>query len=161
MRIITRFVANSEGQMPSETSPNGLHTADGRQPRVAVVDGNTASAMVTSLLVEQFGCAALTVPSGEAALALLRRESAVDLVLIDLSIPDMDGIVVALLMRAMGSRGAMPIVPLASSRAEIVAPRSRAAGFSRALMKPYSPRELYAAMEMALGRAPATALYDA
>jgi CheY-like chemotaxis protein len=147
--------------MPSETSPNGLHTADGRRPRVAVVDGNPANAMVTSILVEQFGCAALKAPTGEAALALLRREDKVDLVLIDLATPDMDGIVVALLMRAMGRRGAMPILPLASSRDDVIAPRSRAAGFSGAVMKPYSPRELYAAMAQALARAPVAALYDA
>jgi len=30
----------------------GLTTADGRRPRVAVVDGNAASAMVTTMLVE-------------------------------------------------------------------------------------------------------------
>ena len=143
--------------MPSDISANGLHTADGRRPRVAVVDGNHANAMVTAILVEQFGCAALKAPTGEAALALLRRDNEIDLVLIDLSIPDMDGIVVALLMRAMGSRGAMPILPLASSRDEVIAPRSRAAGFSGALMKPFSPRELYAAMETALARAPAAA----
>ena len=73
----------------------------------------------------------------------------------------MDGIVVALLMRAMGRRGAMPILPLASSRAEVIAPRSRAAGFSGAVMKPYSPRELYVAMEQALARTPLVARYDA
>jgi CheY-like chemotaxis protein len=155
------FVANCEGLMLSETPTNGLHTADGRRPLVAVVDGNPANAMVTSLLVEQFGCSALKAPTGEAALALLRREGRIDLVLIDLSISDMDGIVVALLMRAMGRRGAMPILPLASSREEVIAPRSRAAGFSGAVMKPYSPRELYAAMERALARAPVAARYDA
>jgi CheY-like chemotaxis protein len=155
------FVADCEGLMPSESPANGLHTADGRRPRVAVVDANPANAMVTSLLVEQFGCSALKVPTGEAALALLRREDNVDLVLIDLAIPDMDGIVAALLMRAMGRRGAMPILPLASSRDEVIAPRSRAAGFSGAVLKPYSPRELYAAMEQALSRAPVAARYDA
>lgn len=147
--------------MPSETIPNGLHTADGRKPRVAVVDGNAANAMVTSMLVEQFGCVVLKAPTGEAALALLRREEQVDLVLIDLAIPDMDGIVAALLMRAMGRPGAMPIVPLACRRDDVFQPRSRAAGFSGAVIKPYSPRELYCALETALARIPVAAYYDA
>ena len=105
--------------MPSETIPNGLHTTDGRKPRVAIVDGNASNAMVTSMLVEQFGCAVLKAATGEAALALLRRDEHVDLVLIDLAIPDMDGIVAALLIRAMGKPGTMPIVPLASRREEV------------------------------------------
>jgi DNA-binding response OmpR family regulator len=141
--------------MPNEKCQYGLHTANGTRPRVAIVDGNPANATVTSLLIGQFGCDALKAPTGEAALALLRREEHVDLVLIDLSIADMDGIVVALLMRAMGARGTMPIVPLASCRDDVITARSRAAGFCSALVKPFSPRELYAAMEAALARAPA------
>src|SRR5688572_333456 len=100
--------------MSIETIPNGLHMPDGRQPRVAVVDGNSANAMVTAMLATQFGCTVVKAPTGEAALALLRREEPVDLVLIDLAMPDMDGIVAALLIRAMGKCGAMPIVALAA-----------------------------------------------
>ena len=143
--------------MPSTTIPVGFHAAHGRPPRVAIVDGNAANSMVTSLLVEQFGCTALKATTGEAALALLRSGDDVDLVLIDLSMPDMDGIVVALLIREMHNHGAMPIIPLASSREELTASRSRAAGFSGGLTKPYSPRELHAAIEAALSRAPVSA----
>lgn len=141
-------------------SDASLTTADGRRPRVAVVDGNVATATITTLLVEQFGCAPVCARSGEAALALVRSEP-VDLVLIDLQMPDMDGIVAATLIRALGSRGAMPIVPFAISRNEIAGPRGRAAGFAGAVLKPYSPRELHAAMLSALTRKPAMARSDA
>jgi CheY-like chemotaxis protein len=133
-----------------------LTTADGRRPRVAVIDGNTATATVTCILVQQFGCATLAACSGEAALALLRKE-AVDLVLIDIHMPDMDGIVLATLIRALGDRGAAPIVPLALARSEVTGPRGRAAGFAGPVLKPYSPRELHAAMLAALARKPALA----
>jgi CheY-like chemotaxis protein len=138
-----------------------LTTTDGRRPRVAVVDGNHATAMITAILVEQFGCAPLAAPSGEAALALIRKDEPVDLVLIDLEIPDMDGIVAATLIRAMGARGAMPIVPLTFSRGDVTTARGRAARFSGAVLKPYSPRELHAAMQTALARTPARARSDA
>jgi CheY-like chemotaxis protein len=141
--------------MPSESCHYGLRTVEGRRPRVAIVGGNSATAMITALLVEQYGCDALKAQTGEAALALLRHEDRVDLVLIDLAITDMDGIVVALLMRAMGSRGAMPIVPLTSNRDDVTNPRSRAAGFTGSLIKPFSPRELYDVMATALAHAPA------
>ena len=138
-----------------------LTTQDGRRPRVAVVDANHATAMITTILVEQFGCAPVPAASGEAALALIRQGEAVDLVLIDLEMPDMDGIVAATLIRALGERGAMPIVPFAHARGDVTGPRGRAAGFTGAVLKPYSPRELHAAMQTALTRTPARARTEA
>lgn len=138
----------------------GLHTANGHKPRVAVVDGNPASARVTALLVEQFGCDVVKAASGEAALALLNRIDPVDLMLIDLAIPDMDGVVAALLIREIGGHRDLPIVPVTSPRDDLNSARSRAVGFSGAVMKPYSPRQLYAVIDAALTHMPA-ALADA
>jgi CheY-like chemotaxis protein len=129
-----------------------LATADGRRPRVAIVGGTATAAMVANILCQQFGCTSVVMPTGESVLALLRRDTPVDLVVLDLSIPDMDGIVAVQLIRAMGARGDVPIVALTGDRAEIATSRARAAGFSGAVVKPYSPRELYAAMQSALAR---------
>jgi DNA-binding response OmpR family regulator len=49
----------------------------------------------------------------------------------------------------------MPIVPFACAKGDVTGPRGRAAGFSGVVLKPYSPRELHAAMHAALARAPA------
>lgn len=136
-------------------TPVGLTTADGRRPRVAIVGGTPASAMVATVLCDQFGCTPFNTPSGESVLALLRRDVPLDLVVIDLSVPDMDGIVAVQLIRALGARGALPVVALARDRAEIAGPRARAAGFTGAVVKPYSPRELYGALLAALAKAPA------
>jgi len=140
------------------SEPPFLCTADGRRPRVAVVDGNTTSAMVTLMLAEQFGCAGVGAPTGEAALALLRQGDRIDLVVLDLAIPDMDGIVAAQLIRTLGARGAVPIVALTDARERVATTRGRAVGFAASLLKPYSPRELFQAMSTALARRPAEAL---
>lgn len=132
-----------------------LKTADGRRPRVAIVGGTPSSAMVATVLCQQFGCTTVNTPTGEAVLALLRRDTPVDIVVIDLSVADMDGIVAVQLIRAMGVRGGLPVVALAGDRSEVANNRARAAGFSAAVVKPYSPRELYAAMQAALARASA------
>lgn len=126
----------------------GLATSDGRRPRVAVVDGNATNAMVTVALVRQFGCMPVVAASGEAALSLLRRDGGIDLVILDMGLSDREGMVVAQLIRTLGERGAMPILGLVSG------PRlpGRAAGFSGALKKPFSPRELYALMRAIIGR---------
>lgn len=138
--------------MASDEAPVGLVTADGRRPRVAIVGGSPAGAMVATVLCDQFGCMPVATKSGESILSLLRRDVPVDLVLIDLAVPDMDGIVAVQLIRALGTRGAVPVVALANDRNEISGSRAKAAGFSGALMKPYSPRELYGALHAALAR---------
>jgi CheY-like chemotaxis protein len=130
----------------------GLVMPDGRRPGVAIVGGSPASALVATVLCEQFGCSTLAAPSGESVLALLRGQTHVDLVVIDLSVADMDGIVAVQLIRALGSRGTLPIIALTGNPMDIASSRTRIAGFSSILVKPYSPRELFAAMQAALLR---------
>ena len=133
-----------------------VHLAvDGHRPRVAIVGGSPASVMIATILVEQFGCEPLTAAGGEAALALLINDPAIDLVVLDLAVPDMDGIVAAELIRTLGVRKTLPIIAVTDDRSRLSTPRARAAGFGGAVIKPYSPRELYAAMETALARAAA------
>lgn len=139
-------------------APGLITTADGAPPKVAIVGGTSSSAMVAAVLCGRFGCSPVTVPTGEAVLKLLRKNARVDLVLIDLSVSDMDGIVAVQLIRAMGARGALPVVALVSDRTEVTGNRARAAGFSAVVVKPYSPRELFGAMEHALARAAQRAL---
>jgi CheY-like chemotaxis protein len=140
------------------TAVTGLTTAEGHRPRVAVVGGTHSAALVAMVLCEQFGCSAISAPTGESVLALLRRDTPLDMVVIDLSVSDMDGIVAVQLIRALGSRGALPVIALTNDRAEIAGARARAAGFAGMVVKPYSPRELYGAMEAALTRTTAGAI---
>lgn len=137
--------------------PFGLKLPGGRQPLVAVVIDNAATALVTLALIEQFGCRPMKVPNGEAVLALLKRDPGVDIVIIDLPLGDMDGITVAQLIRALGTDRSVPIIALADDRSD-VAGRSRAAGFASTVKKPFSPSELYAALRSALTRTAAKAL---
>ncbi len=132
-------------------------TVNGHRPRVAIVGGSPAGATVATILIEQFGCEPVRAPSGEAVLALLRRDAAIDLVVLDLAMADMDGVVAVQLIRALGIHGALPVVALVDDRSRLTAPHARAAGFSGAVAKPYSPRELYLAMEAALARTVAAA----
>jgi CheY-like chemotaxis protein len=75
----------------------------------------------------------------------------------DMLVPDMDGFVAVQLIRALGARGALPILALTDDRAALTA-QARAAGFAGTVVKPYSPRELYAAMHAALAGAAAGAV---
>jgi CheY-like chemotaxis protein len=130
----------------------GFTGPGGRRPRVAIVGGTPAGTMVAAVLLEQFGCIPVSAPTGEAILGLLRGETTVDLVVIDLSVPDMDGIVAVQLIRALGARGELPVIALTEDRALMAQPRARAAGFAGTILKPYSPHELYAALAAAIAR---------
>jgi len=135
-----------------------ITTAEGRRPRVAVVGGTPASAMVASVLIEQFGCSPIASLTGEAAAARVGRDE-IDLAVIDLSDPGLNGILVAQRLGALGTR-ALPMIGLADAGWSTAAPAARAAGISAVVTKPYSPRELYGAMRAALG-VPATAASEA
>lgn len=134
-----------------QSAAAGLITSDGRRPRVAIVGGTPSGAMVATVLCDQFGCTPLNTRTGESVLALLRRDIPLDMVVMDLMVADMDGFVAVQLIRALGARGAMPIVALVDDQAATTTTRARAAGFAGTVLKPYSPRELYAAMHAALG----------
>jgi CheY-like chemotaxis protein len=133
-----------------QPATTGLTTTDGRRPKVAIVGGSPSGAMVATVLCDQFGCTPLNTRTGESVLALLRRDVPLDMVVMDLMVPDMDGFVAVQLIRALGARGALPIVALVDDRAQMTTTRARAAGFAGAVLKPYSPRELYGALHAAL-----------
>jgi len=115
--------------------------------------------MVAKILCQQFGCTPVSAPTGEAVLGLLRSDARVDLVLIDLSVADMEGIVVVQLIRALGNRGSLPVVAMVTDKMQVSSNRGRGAGFSGAIVAPYSPRELFVAMQSALTRAAQRALH--
>jgi CheY-like chemotaxis protein len=142
-----------------DRTPSQLATAQGTPPKVAIVGGSESSAMVAEMLCRQFGCKAIAAPTGEAVLGLLRTDTRVDLVLIDLSVSDMDGIVVVQLIRAMGNRGTLPVVAMVADKTALASNRARGAGLAGVVVKPYSPRELFTAMRAALARAAQRALH--
>lgn len=122
----------------------------GRRPRVAIVGASPVGGMVVTALLEQFGCTAVVTPTSEQALTLLRGDEPVDLAIVDVSLPNIDGILAVQLMRALGTRGAMPVVALTRDDAEADDRRLRSAGFAGWVAKPYSPRELFGVMHQAL-----------
>jgi CheY-like chemotaxis protein len=128
----------------------GLTTSDGRRPRVALVGGSPASVLVAGVLVEQFGCSPITLPSAAAAIDRLKGDDAIDLMVADLTMSAMEGMCLIERIRSLGARGALPIVALAANRTALADPRVRAARFAATVVKPYSPRELYGALHMAL-----------
>lgn len=98
----------------------GAFRATASTPRVMIVDDIASNRLLVSELLRQRGIeGALCADSGEAALALARRQR-VDLVLMDIRMPGMDGIATAAALRRLGGAWRhCPIVALtAHARAE-------------------------------------------
>lgn len=128
----------------------GLTTSDGRKPRVAIVGGTPAGVMVATVLCDQFGCEPVNARSGEAIRAILSRDRTPDLIIMDLAVADTGSLVTAEIVRAICQRSALPVVALAASRGEMAASNNGVGGFVGSVLKPYSPRELYTAIQSAL-----------
>lgn len=109
--------------------------------RVLVVDDNRDAAEMTTMLLEQHGCAARPAYSGEEAI----REAAAfrpDVVLLDIGMPGMDGLETCRRMRAEPWGRQLTIVALTGWGQEEDRRRSERYGFDGHLVKPVEPAVL-------------------
>jgi len=117
-----------------------------------VEDEENLASLVEAYLAQE-GFTVSSVGTGEAALERLDREP-VRLVVLDLNLPDMDGVDVCRRIRA---RSSVPVVMLTARDDEAYLLVGLYAGADDYIGKPFSPRELVARMKAVLRRTdPAT-----
>ncbi|MCI5074685.1 sigma-54 dependent transcriptional regulator [Oricola sp.] len=117
--------------------------------RILVVDDDPVQRRLVEAAVERLGCEVQTCDGGTAALkALDQAASPFDTVLLDLVMPDIDGLTV---MRAMRERDIeTPVIVLtAQGGIDVVIAAMRAGAFDF-LVKPVSPERLKTALDSAL-----------
>ena len=114
--------------------------------RLLVVDDSPTNRMVAQGLLNKMGMQVTTADGGQAALAAI-RESLPDLILLDIHMPEMDGLAVAKAIRA-GEAGveakALPITALTAAAFESDRDNAKKAGMNGFLSKPINPAELAA-----------------
>lgn len=109
-------------------------------PRILAVDDDAAIAEMVSILLRGRGYEVATAPDGPSALQILARND-VDVVLLDLMLPGMDGIEICRKIRETSN---VPIIMLTarSDTADVV--EGLDAGADDYLTKPFEPEELVA-----------------
>jgi CheY-like chemotaxis protein len=110
--------------------------------RVLIVDDNRTNRLVGLKALQALGAEAETVDSGAAAIQAVAA-SAFDLVLMDVNMPDMDGMEATRRIRALGSEAAA--VPVIALTADVMTHHQQAyhaAGMNGFVPKPFSPIEL-------------------
>jgi DNA-binding response OmpR family regulator len=115
---------------------------------VLVVDDEPEILRIVRDYLERAGFAVLTAGDGEAAVAAARRQRP-DLVVLDLTLPNLDGLDVA---RALRRDGEVPIIMLTARTEESDRVAGLELGADDYVPKPFSPRELVARVRAVLRR---------
>src|SRR5437016_3859388 len=119
--------------------------------RVLIVDDDPDILHLVSYNLKQAGFEAFTADTGRKALETIQRRPP-DLVILDLMLPDVDGMEVCRTLRGHESSRLIPIIMLTARGEEI----DRVVGFELGaddyVMKPFSPRELVLRVKSILRR---------
>jgi PAS domain S-box-containing protein len=126
-----------------------------RGKRLLVVDNNATGRRILAALALKWGLTAVIEETGRDALHHLRAGEAFDLALLDMLMPEMDGVMLAREIRRLPQGAALPLV-LLSSIGRKLEPEDDAC-FNAVLTKPIKPAHLLAAITRTLGAAETTA----
>jgi CheY-like chemotaxis protein/HPt (histidine-containing phosphotransfer) domain-containing protein len=139
----------------AEAAPNQPRTyLHGRAPQLAgkrllIVDDNATNRRILQLQAESWGMQVQSQPGGAAALAWLDQGPACDLAVLDMQMPEMDGVQLAAAIRRRRSAQELPLVLLTSlgRRQEDLA----SGHFAACLTKPVKAAQLYEALCSVVG----------
>ena len=107
----------------------------GEPARLLVVDDNKVNRLLLTRSLELQGHRVTSAADGRLALEMLRREP-VDLVLLDMEMPEMDGFQVLRRLRALPAGGSLPVVALTALTSDLVKERCEAEGMNDFVSKP-------------------------
>ena len=120
--------------------------------RILVVEDDPDIAGLIAHFLEKAGHTVDRLASGAAVLPRLRLEPA-DLVILDLMLPEMDGLLVCRALRSNPSTAALPVIMLTARAEEADRIAGLELGADDYVTKPFSPRELTARVSALLRRA--------
>ncbi len=134
--------------IPVEIVPNAKKLPDGPQPKferkhILIVDDNRAIRRILGHQVYSWGMTPMIVASGQEALDLVRAGGIFDIAILDLNMPDINGVTLAEEIRKC--RKNLPVVALAS-----VGQRPPLGLFAASLTKPIKPAQLHDALTCVL-----------
>ncbi len=108
--------------------------------KVLIVDDNATNRYILSRQLQSFGMKFQTAPSGAEALDLLREGKTYDIAILDMQMPYMDGLELAVRIRQKFSPDVFPLVLLTSVDVEMPIPEE--IQFAAYLTKPVKPAQL-------------------
>ncbi|MCM2681064.1 ATP-binding protein [Echinimonas agarilytica] len=123
----------------SDTAPPNILF---KQQHILVVEDNEVNSQIVQLMLGRLGLKASCASSGEQALATLKGEQGFDLVLMDLQMPDMDGIQTTEVIRTINRFNDLPVIALTAHATLADKKRCLQAGMQDHIGKPINMNEL-------------------
>ncbi len=123
------------------------------QRRLLIVDDNPTNRRILTLQASKWGMVPRDIPTPKEALALLRAGEKFDLAILDMQMPEMDGLMLAQEMRRLPASADLPLVLLTSMGVRADHPQVVSAGFATCLTKPIKPGQLQEALVRVVGGA--------
>ncbi len=138
------LVARSPVQLLSMKQPQ----AAVRSLHILVAEDNPVNLRLLVSILRRYGHRITTVENGEAAVAVVEEQGPFDIILMDSSMPVMDGIEATRRIRASASPDVAKIPIVAVTALAMTGDRERhlAAGMNEYVSKPVTPRRLFAAI---------------
>jgi signal transduction histidine kinase/DNA-binding response OmpR family regulator len=119
----------------------------GTQPQLAgrqvlIVDDNETNRLIVTRQVRSWGMSPTVAASGPEALEQMRRHR-FDLAILDMQMPEMDGLTLAQEIRKLSNASLLPLVMLTSIGRREKMPQEMTSHFAAFLTKPIKPSQLY------------------
>ncbi|PTY01101.1 response regulator transcription factor [Opitutus sp. ER46] len=124
------------------------------KPKILVVDDEPDALEVLGFKLKEAGYAPIFAKDGSRAITAARDEHP-DLIVLDLMLPEVDGLEVCKVLRRDNTTAGIPIVMLTARAAEMDRVIGLELGADDYVTKPFSPRELVLRIKKLLARAPA------
>ena len=121
------------------------------KPKILIVDDEPEAVELVEFNLRQAGFATLSAGAGNEALEKARTQLP-DLIVLDLMLPELDGLEVCKLLRRHQTTARIPILMLTARATEIDRVLGLELGADDYLTKPFSPRELILRIKNILGR---------
>ncbi len=130
-----------------------MNPPDARKLRILIAEDNPVNLRLLVSMLRRYGHQLSTAPNGEVAVEIAENDGPFDLILMDSSMPVMDGIEATRRIRASPSPDVanVPIVAVTALAMSGDRERHLAAGMNEYLTKPFTPQSLFDTIGKALG----------
>ena len=133
--------------LPAPAGPETLKDSSGAGIRVLLVDDNEVNREIACEILQQHGFEVVAMGDAADAVRRMHAPESIDIVLMDLHMPGMDGIEATRLIRSIPGRGGVPVVALTAAVTAEDRARCLAAGMNDFLAKPIQIRAFLSTLE--------------
>jgi CheY-like chemotaxis protein len=123
-----------------------------RGTKVLIVDDDVRNVFAITGILELYGLTVLHAPDGQRGIEILRSVSDIDVVLMDVMMPELDGYSTTAAIRQLPGLASLPVIAVTARAMHGDRDKSIAAGASEHVTKPVDTEELLTCMERMLSQ---------